>query len=285
MQQHLQNKLLQHEVLPPADMWNTIARRLDDEFVATDAGLAEKLSVAEIMPPAGTWDSIVAVLDANTFPKKTRTIPLVFRRIAVAAVAIGIIAIAAMLLLNNESSTTRQPNNLAVAVPPAPSNLQPATQQPVSSSPQINSDAPDRRLIAAVAPRRTVAQKRFTNRVSNEYPTVQKIATTQPVEVDAPPIRDASGNIVMDYSLIKHPNEPYITVTSPNGLQTKISSKFLTCLSYLYSSSSSYMNYEEQQWKTKFSEWRNKLIEEPAFVPAANNFFDIFELKELIEEQ
>jgi hypothetical protein len=90
----------------------------------------------------------------------------------------------------------------------------------------------------------------------------------------------------MDLSVISKPNDPYITVTSPSGLQTRISNKFLHCLSYLNgNSSSSGISYEGQEWKTRFEEWRNKLLSEGAFVPAANNFFDIFELKALIEEQ
>jgi len=36
--------------------------------------------------------------------------------------------------------------------------------------------------------------------------------------------------------------------------------------------------------KTQFEEWRNRILEQPAFIPTANNFFDIFELKDLIQE-
>jgi hypothetical protein len=87
----------------------------------------------------------------------------------------------------------------------------------------------------------------------------------------------------MDLSVITRPGNPYITVTGPNGSQTRISNKFLPCLSYLNNDHGIY-NPEGMQWKERFQEWRNKLLSEGSFVPSASNFFDIFELKEMIQD-
>lgn len=107
-----------------------------------------------------------------------------------------------------------------------------------------------------------------------------------PVTVSAPPIRDEEGNLIMDIQVISDPGQPYIVVTSPNGDQTRISRKFLHYLSYLNGDYSyADMNSEGQQWKTRFEEWRNELLKEASFIPTANNFFDIFQLKELIEDR
>ncbi len=115
---------------------------------------------------------------------------------------------------------------------------------------------------------------------------VRAVSASQRISIAAPPIRDASGKIIMDINVISSPHDPYIKVTSPNGNQTKISNKFLHCLSYLNGDfSSTEINYEGRQWKTRFQEWRDKLLNEAAFIPAANNFFDIFELKEMIQER
>ncbi len=107
----------------------------------------------------------------------------------------------------------------------------------------------------------------------------------QPVSIPARLIRDANGNVIMDLNLITTPDAPYITVTGPNGSQTRISSKFLGFLRYLNGDAQDdAANYDEIIWKEKFNSWREKLLNENSFIPAANNFFDIFEMKDIIQE-
>jgi hypothetical protein len=72
-------------------------------------------------------------------------------------------------------------------------------------------------------------------------------------------------------------------VTGPNGKQTRISSKFLSCLGYINSRSSE-NDARGSRCISKFDEWRERLIAEPGFIPTANNFFDIFELKDLVQD-
>ena len=89
----------------------------------------------------------------------------------------------------------------------------------------------------------------------------------------------------MDESLVTAPDENYIIVTSPNGEQTKISRKFLKMLSVMNTGPyNNLMNAENFQWKLRFEEWRSKLLQQATYIPTANNFLDIMDLKELLEE-
>lgn len=292
MEGSLQNKLLKHEIEPPPAVWEKLSIRLNEEFVPSDAVLSSRMENASVTPPFGAWENIAASIN----PQRAKVIPLVYRRIAVAAAVAGLIAVSAVYFLNNNDTPTPANtvavNNNAVVLP-APqiqrsspdTNTEPSKTLIASNrlgksafTPTVS--ARSRNLTASEAPYLTYAE------LEMEPVPVQTVAALQPVEVEAPLIRDARGNIIMDLSVISKPNDPYITVTSPSGLQTRISNKFLHCLSYLNgNSSTSGISYEGQEWKTRFEEWRNKLLSEGAFVPAANNFFDIFELQALIEEQ
>ena len=106
-----------------------------------------------------------------------------------------------------------------------------------------------------------------------------------PISVTAPPIYDDNGNIIMDVNLVSAPDENYIIVTSPNGEQTKISRKFLKMLCMMNGGIDyNYMNAENYQWKMRFEEWRSKLLQQASYIPTANNFLDIVDLKELLQE-
>lgn len=292
MEGSFKNKLLKHEVVPPPGLWDNISRQLDKEFTPSDLMLSAKMENAAVMPPFGAWENIAATLK----PQPAKVIPLAYRRIAVAAAVLGLIALSAIYFFNGNTPELAVTNNTVTrnqAVAPAPS-LQAVV-------PTDTPDAPPKTLIAANAPKKSnfarSVSSRKGNAIASEPPyltyaememepvPVRTVMDLQPVEVEAPPIRDARGKIIMDYSVISRPDDPYITITSPNGTQTRISSKFLHCLSYLNSDFSSFENIEGRQWKNRFEEWRNKLLSEGAFIPAASNFFDIFELKALIEEQ
>lgn len=81
----------------------------------------------------------------------------------------------------------------------------------------------------------------------------------------------------------------YISVTGPNGQQTKISSKFVNVLLYMNNDSNieQFEGYfsktflESLVWKSKFQDWRNKILQ-TSLIPSADNFMDILELKDLI---
>src|SRR5688572_9318631 len=97
MEGSLQNKLLKHEVAPPPAVWEKLSIRLNEEFVPSDAVLSSRMENASVTPPFGAWENIAASIN----PQRAKVIPLVYRRIAVAAVVAGLVAMSAVYYLDN----------------------------------------------------------------------------------------------------------------------------------------------------------------------------------------
>jgi hypothetical protein len=295
----LQNKLQQFEVAPPPAVWNNIARRLDEEFVTADSRLSEKLDEASVNAPSEIWQKISDELNGETDVEVTprKVVPL-FVRIAVAAAIIGILFVGGLYFLNSNPPE----NNVVNTVPKK-------TTRPATVTEPLQPKLPDTGSSTVIASnkKQTPKLKKESYRpvprpriVDEEIPSaseyavnpeqaplydLQTVSALQPVSVTAPPLRDKKGNIILDASLISNPDDEYITVTGPNGKQTKISSKFLSCLGYINATGTSYdADTRAIQCKTQFEEWRKRLIAQPAFIPTANNFFDIFALKDLLQE-
>lgn len=337
MSRSLQNRLKQHEERPPATVWSDLSSRLDAEFVPSDLELSSKLQDAGISPPSSAWETIAAALATTTAlpdtsenagiqtagsasgtgvgeravarhrstkmpaeipARKAPVLPLVVRRIAVAAATAALVLLGAFYLLSDRGDTTGEARAPLVAGPQRQEHLliAPADEKAESAAPpgpgalasapsDLSATPPRSRRAAPPAPRIPVTE--FPDDIEQANPlAVQTVSPMVPVTVSAPPIRDEEGNLIMDIQVISDPGQPYIVVTSPNGDQTRISRKFLHYLSYLNGDYSyADMNSEGQQWKTRFEEWRNELLKEASFIPTANNFFDIFQLKELIEDR
>jgi len=295
----LQNKLQQFEVAPPPEVWDKISRRLDEEFVTSDNQLAAKLENASIAAPAGVWDNISAELTGGADQEKQPAkVVFIYKRIAVAAIVIGLLLLGGLYLL----TSNKPENNLVNTVPqkttppsPAVKPEQPKLPDTGNNALTANKEEPAQKVRKDVS--RSIPKPRILAEnipASNEYSPnpeqaplydLHTVSALQPVSVSAPPLRDKKGNIILDASLISNPDDKYITVTGPNGKQTKISSKFLSCLGYINATpTSNDMDMRAIQCKTQFEEWRRKILAQPAFIPTANNFFDIFELKDLIQE-
>lgn len=288
----LRNKLQQYEATPPPSVWERLSEQLASEFAGADASISQKLDNAFIAPPPQVWDKIAAELGNETIAerKEGKVIPIVFKRIAVAAIAIGLIALGLVYFNGNEKVPQRE----LVKVPPKQT---PRTNS-IPSQPQI-ADATPVVPLPETTPARRVTERRQPAIVdyvdiapdpgpSPEQAPLYELSTVsafQPVSVSAPPLRDKTGNLILDLATISNPDDEYIAVTGPNGKQTKISSKFLSCLEYMNGNiSASELDSKGIRCTAQFEEWRKRILSEPAFIPTANNFFDIFELKDLLQE-
>lgn len=296
MSDALKKKLEALEQTPPPAVWNNISRRLDTEFSTFDSKLSRKLDKAEITPPAGAWQNIAAAIE-NKKEKKGIVIPMLIRKTAVAAV-IAVLLIAASMYFfqpgKDEQLSTSAPLS-SVTPPVTDSQSTPAIEPPVQQEAEPQST---RKIAYNTRPAKRTANRQKIKNEPEPYfyesmndiqetrvPTPETVPAVQDINVSAPPIRDDNGNIIMDMDLISKPGQQYITVTSPSGDQTKISNKFISCLRYLNNNVHPYdADLNAIECTTKFDEWRNKLLSEGAFIPSGDNFFDIFELKEMIQD-
>jgi hypothetical protein len=295
MANRLQEILSKAEITPPPTAWEKIQSALDTEFDAKETRLAEKLFLFETEPPSLIWQNIEADLANNPLEEKkpARVIAMPVRRMAVAAGLIGIVSVSALYLFR------ATPGNITDNVQAArvTTAIEDVSKHQISPANTIS--IPSGSLLAAshlikATPhskrniRKDVEESDLQN---SDEPTATadhadpnelaaaKIPST--IDVSAPPIRDGSGNVILDPAVISSPDKEYITVTAPNGEQTRLSSKFLSLMRVPNGSSFSH----NDQWKKILEEWRTKLLQDGAFIPALNNYLDIFELKEIVQDK
>jgi hypothetical protein len=308
MAAEVQHTLSNLEITPPPGAWNAIAARLDTEFDADESALSDKLAEFELAPPSAAWQNIEAAIVHD--PAQVEAAPAIiitrpFRRWAAAAAAVVVLALGSWYIMNRDTP----PANTFTVVPVPSGNKN-------NTAPR-NNDAPANKEPAAVAestrplPRRPVAivaaaqklpvQPDSTNNLPDLHPellanlqptgmqNVQSFSSHASPNVAAPPIRDANGDIILDKDLIFASDNNYIVVTGPNGEQTRISSKFLPLISSLNDKSESldYFQFflnEDNIWKLRFNEWRDKMIRQASLIPTATNLLDIIQLKEILQE-
>jgi len=320
MSTDLQYRLQHFEVTPPGDTWKEVSERLDKEFVVEEISIATKFSEHHAPVPAQAWKNIAAALEpVNIGAPDTEdhsSVPVIdfngsgrsrsFAKMAqrIAAVAIVCLAIAAVYYyMNNERSvqtftSTGVPAQSKAGMLPS---LRPATtikRAPVNKSPST--------LLASVGGNKMLFRKRANavpspqspgNVAANDNPDINyaninaadKLVSAEEIAISTQPILDNDGNIILDEKLISSPDINYVTVTGPNGEQTKISKKFLHALSYMNAAATDddfvgITIQESSLWKWLFQEWRRKLLAQPTFIPSATNFLDIIELKEILHE-
>lgn len=316
---NLQNIILGFELTPPEGNWEGIASRLDAEVDNSSLRLSEKIGNFQLNPPIDAWTNISTSLSTSTritripVTEPAKVVPLYKRRWMSAAVATGLVLIAAIFYFVRPGQHSNLPSNS--------SEIAGAENEVVE--PNIASDAigPLAGLIPQIAsaeeeiPGSQSIKAKADSGLSNEngllpqdFNTSQDINQDEhvihsisrndiskekpfkEVKITAPPIRDKDGNIILNMDLLTSRSADYITVTGPNGEQTRVSSKFAQYLAFMNEGSAdqdSYLDFLFKQsgmWREKFMDWRTKLVEQSAFAPSSAYFFDILELKELIKE-
>lgn len=309
MSVNIQHKLKEYEMTPPADAWKNIAERLDREFDIAEISASEKITNAELKPPAGVFEKIMLDLrQPLTQSEETPVVGLRSKKWLAAAVTVGILLGGAWLYqrfakkenLNNSAAFTKPTSDTAI--------------EPGLSSSELLNPAETQAAVAQLIPQKIRVHNNraltpsYTSYRSEDYTepayetitdpdfrahppaTIQVVDATGEVVVKAPPIRDSQGRIIMDMNLLTDASGNYITVTGPNGEQTRISVKFARFLAYLNSNAEDQDQYldflfrQSTTWKKRFEEWRKKILEQANFAPSDATFFDILELKELIDD-
>lgn len=273
------NKLYDHVVPPPENLWGKISHDLDNDSFVT---FKQQLFHQEVAPPENLWDKINQDLENDAFivfkqqlfhhqqtppadawknieqvlyPQAvvvpiTKSSPFKVWRMAAAAAIIGIAFIAVNYFFSQRNTAT-----LPVAKKPAihtPATPAPANKPPVVESPKISA--------ATVASRYVHEKSRAkTNRSTtspavyndDDNPIIASLSTipsknssfTDRLDLSTETnkrIRDLHGEIKEDVSLMDLPNS-YFLMTGPNGQTVRVSSKFRNTIQYLNGST----NHEE----------------------------------------
>lgn len=294
MAEPLKNKLVNFEVLPPSGVWNNIAYELKE--INKFSFISQKMYDYEIVPPENTWQAIHLTLHNNIkapFQLPVRRIKRPVYKIMAAAAMLGVILLGALYFFNNSSYKNRishqnlLEDNNENKLPDIITDKIPAPS-PYGSvqAPQINTA-----LTSSInKPKRKYAPGKNKTLRNTIVKNVRSLGTELAIFIAAKPIRNERGYIIQDLELINEVSDNnYISITGPNGQQTKISSKLMNGLLYLNEDSNieQFEGYfdktfiESLIWKARFQDWRQKIIQ-TSFIPSSANFMDILEFKDLI---
>lgn len=282
MDDRIQYKMFNLEVTPPDNAWDNIESILNNE---QEVSLIQRFKDFEVTPPLNIWSSLEAELDGRVV-RPAPVFRINFRRLATASVIIGIISGVGWLMTSGKRDYAIPAGAATAAlVPPtapAPKPFVPANPNasPASRVERITASAPALNLSRRnhEAPlNRTVVQ------ANPGKPLRAGSVSMNQINVNAPLILGHDGKPYIDYQLLSGADKRYITITSPNGEQTRISAKFLPVLTYLNDHSAG--TADAGEWVARFQQWKKRLLEDPDFIPAAGNFLDLPELTEVFQEQ
>jgi hypothetical protein len=301
-------KMSDISVTPPPGVWTDITAQLDAARKADEVSVGKKMVELLVTPPASIWKKIAAQLPHQHTKKEGRLISLHSWK-AVAAAAMVLLAVGAWYFLDknntgdvagvtpnsNQTATTnnRTPvpsmiRTMDTEIGERPLEREQLSQKPLAALSDVETSIINRKYGNRHGARRTAwydYQPIATSYSGMDDVNVDFTEDNNPV-VEAPLIRDAKGQVILDRKLIS-PDDCYITVTSPNGEQTRISSKFLHIISTINQDVEpqdyfDFMTRESSLWKIRFSEWKEKFLNQASFVPSANSFTDILELRDLL---
>lgn len=294
----LQNKLLRYEMPPPEGNWEAIAARLNNEFSSQDLQTSQKIESIELPPPTAIWQNITAALDEKTTVQPSaKIVSLNWKRWAVAAAITGIVGVVAWLYMSQKPAIEIANTSSETVAPEQKKDtgngmvVNPTTPAVLPVSPELKTPVKERQSLSNTL---AIADRRKPHDIHSSATVSQNIITTvditETAAVTAPLLRDSKGNVIMDMSLLTTGSSNYISVTGPNGEQTRISTKFANYLMYLNKDSDDqeeYIDYlirNSNFWKSRFEQWRTRILQQASFIPSSSNFFDILELKELLKD-
>ena len=233
---------LQHiETAPPPHIWNNIVHDLDNDFIL----FKEKLKYAASTPPEDAWNNIQQALDSAGITEKTKIVRLpAVLRIAAAAAVIGILFFTVNYFLNTGTTSHDTAVNQKPTVKPPVADKETTTPvventQPEKEKKYIASTYTDRKQ-KNNQPRNTL-QEQFYSDGETFQPPAPAIITEAPQTVTdnydvnggfGKRVRNLKGEIKEDVTLMDLPNS-YFYMTGPDGQSIRVSSKFRNTIQYL----------------------------------------------------
>ncbi|WP_315816421.1 hypothetical protein [Paraflavitalea speifideaquila] len=128
MSANLQYILHNLEAAPPPAAWDNISLQLDAEYDPQQVKIAEKLYDWEAPPPPDAWHKIALALQVDAAAQESvpaKVIPIPFRKLAIAAVLLGIVGFATWAFLNSASGDVIVQQDPTIT---PPSNITPITR-------------------------------------------------------------------------------------------------------------------------------------------------------------
>lgn len=302
MNSGMQRRLYEMEVTPPQAVWEKLSLNIDE--INEDNLIANKVLNAELTPPVGIWEKINSTINDVTEekdPVQKKGIVIKLRRLAAAAVFIGIIAAAWILLRNNNkptgiagtenqtqeqtlpnTNTTQENKNPNIINSPLDKNLvdKKSTIENLNTS---NSQSP----IVSVPVRKETLRIRnhgAASRSKNNRPA--EPAIPQYAVLDAP-LNKSFDQPIDDLSLVTS-DQNYLTMVNANGRLAKIPTQLASLAPHLQDKPVSEDYYEVMfgegaYWKETLNEWRKKVVSAP--LTSGDAFTSLVELLKNVQSR
>jgi len=273
MSNNLSHKMINVEIPPPASAWEKIAAELEK---LNHPQFIDKVASASIEPPASAWENVARSLDKAAGYKVVR-LNTSWVKWTAAAVVIGIIAFSSIFILR-----PNQEENSVNASLPKKENQPIASADAMKGIPSNGEDIHPSIVLVENSRGIRTAQNFSPPEGAKEsvrHALIETAGAEKPISKNAEGEPKISDNVSSTSSHFI-PAPEYYFVAAPNGDRVKISSKFSDAVTSLYGGDN-----VDYLWKSRFDSWKSKLMNNPSFIPAAGNFLDIVELKELLKEQ
>ena len=286
MNSGLQKKLYDMEVTPPAAVWEKLSVNIDE--INADNSFAQKILDAELTPPATAWQNISIAI--NTEEKKEpakRGVVINFKRLAAAAIFIGVIITAWIVFRNNKANDTLAGVQNGI-------EKKTATDTNTHNEKKIDNikqpDLSSTTSVAAINPESLIKSKR--NKIAGiRNNRIYAVAQTSNVQYAAlnneTPGGNSFGQSIDDLSLVTA-DQNYLTMVNANGRLVKIPAQFANLAPHLQNKPISEDYYEVMfgegaYWKETLNEWRKKVASLP--VSSGDAFTSFIELLKTVQDK
>jgi hypothetical protein len=274
------------EVMPPATVWEKLSVNIDE--INADNPIAKKILGATLTPPAAAWENIsIAIGIAEKKEPAKRGILINFKRLAAAAIFIGVVITAWIVFKNNNGNDTLAGVQNGIETKTATDtnsnnekkieNIQQQDNSPETSIASINPE-----IISKS--KRNKSENAKNNRIyaASQASNVQYAALNSET-----PGGNSFGQSIDDLSLVTS-DQNYFTMVNANGRLVKIPAEFANLAPHLQNKPVSEDYYEVMfgegtYWKETLNEWRKKVASLP--VSSGDAFTSFIELLKTVQDK
>jgi hypothetical protein len=270
------------EVTPPAAVWEKLSVNIDE--INADNLIGKKVENAELSPPATAWQNISSAINTGEkkVPAKRGTV-INFKRLAAAAIFIGVIVTAWVIFRNNKGDD-------------ALAGIQNGTEKKTGTDTNSNlekkidkmkePDLSSTTSAAVVHPELPVIKDK-RNKTTGIRTAPQTTGVQYAVLNKERPGGNSFGQSIDDLSLVTA-DQNYLTMVNANGRLVKIPAQFASLAPHLQNKPVSEDYYEVMfgegtYWKETLNEWRKKVASVP--VSSGDAFTSFIELLKTVQDK
>jgi hypothetical protein len=286
MNSELQKRLYEIEVMPPTAVWEKLSVNIDE--INADNSIAKKVYDAARTPTAAAWENIsIAIGTEEKKEPVKRGVVINFRRLAAAAIFIGVIVTAWIVFRNNNGNDTlAEAQNSKEAKTTTDSNSNNEKKVENIQQPDISPET----SIATINPETITKNNRNRSESArnNRIYAASQTANVQYASLNSEtPGGNSFGQSIDDLSLVTS-DQNYFTMVNANGRLVKIPAEFANLAPHLQNKPVSEDYYEVMfgegaYWKETLNEWRRKVASLP--VSSGDAFTSFIELLKTVQDK